>query len=46
MAQLNVLPTGDEVVAVQPRRPPVGNIRSWIYDQEIFSTVILSFPLI
>ena len=44
-AQLDVRPTGDqEVVGLTPA--DVGNILSWRFDHEIFSTVILSFPLI
>ena len=39
MAQLDSRPTGFD-----PRR--VGKILSWRFDHEIFSTVILSLPLI
>ena len=43
--QLDARPTGDqEVVGLTPRRD--GNILSWRFDHEIFSTVILSLPLI
>ena len=45
VAQLDARPTGDqEVAGSTPRR--VGNILSWKFDHEIFSTVILSLPLI
>ena len=44
-AQLDARPTGDqEVAGSTPRR--VGNILSWRFDHEVFSTVILSLPLI
>ena len=43
--QLDARPTDDqEVVGLTPRRD--GNILSWRFDHEIFSTVILSLPLI
>ena len=38
MAQLDARPTGDQEA--------VGNILPWRFDHEIFSTVILSLPLI
>ena len=38
-------PTGDQEVAGSTPAE-VGNILSWRFDQEIFSTVILSLPLI
>ena len=45
VAQLDARPTGDQEVArFDPRR--VGNILSWSFDHEIFSTAILSVPLI
>ena len=44
MAQLAMHPTGDHEVAGLTHR--VSNILSWRYDHEIFSTVILSLPLI
>ena len=40
-----VRPTGDQEVAGSTPAE-VGNIISWRFDHEIFSTVILSFPLI
>ena len=45
MAQLNARPTGDQEVA-SSTLPGSGNIHSWRFDREIFSTVILSLPLI
>ena len=45
MAQLDARPTGNqEVAGFNPRR--VGNVLSWRFDKEMFSTVILSLPLI
>ena len=44
VAQLDACPTGDQEVRVPPHW--VGNILSWRFDHEIFSTVILSLPLI
>ena len=45
VAQLDVRPTSDqEIAGLTPAR--VGNILSWRFDHEIFSTVILSLPLI
>ena len=45
VAQLDPHPTGDqEVASLTPAE--VGNILSWRFDYEIFSTVILSLPLI
>ena len=44
MAQLDTRPNGDQEVAV---RPPPGRQHSFVeIDNEIFSTVILSLPLI
>ena len=45
MAQLDARPTGDQDVAGSTPRM-VGNILSWRFDQDMFSTVILSLPLI
>ena len=45
MAQLDARPTGDQEVAGSTPTE-VGNILSWKIDHEIFSTVILSLPLI
>ena len=44
MAQLDVRLTGDQEVAGSTSAE-VGNILSWRFDHEIFSTVILSLPL-
>ena len=45
MAQLDARPTGDqEVAGLTPAE--VGNILLWRLSHEIFSTVILSLPLI
>ena len=44
MAQLNARLTGDQEVAGST--PLFGNNHSWRIDHEIFSTVILSLPLI
>ena len=44
VAQLDARPTGDQKGVGST--PPVGNILSWRFDYEIFSTVILSLPLI
>ena len=44
VAQLDACPTGDHEVSGRPL--PVGNIHLWRFDHEIFSTVILSLPLI
>ena len=43
--QLDVRPTGDQEVAGSIPAE-VGNILSWRYDHEIFSTIILSLPQI
>ena len=43
VAQLDARPTGGQEVAGST--PPVGNILSWRFDHEIFSTVILSLSL-
>ena len=45
MAQLNARPTENQEVACSTHGE-VGNILSWRFDYEIFSTVILSLPLI
>ena len=45
MAELDAHPTGDQEVAVSTPRW-VGNSLLWRFDHEIFSTVILSLPLI
>ena len=45
MAQLDAHQTGDQEVAGSTQAE-VRNILSWRYDHEIFSTVILSLPLI
>ena len=45
MAQLDARPTGDQEVAGSIPTG-LGNILLWRYDHEIFSTVILSLPLI
>ena len=44
MAQLDAHPTGDRGMQVRSRH--VGNILSWRLEHEIFSTAILSLPLI
>ena len=43
VAQLDARPTGDQEVAVSTG---LGNILSWRFDHEIFSTAILSLLLI
>ena len=43
VAHLDARPTGDQEVAGST---PTGNILSWRFDHEIFSTIILSLPLI
>ena len=45
MVQLDVRPTGDQEVGGSTT-PLSRQILSWRLDHEIFSTVILSFPLI
>ena len=45
VAQLDARPTGDQEVAGSTPAE-VGNILSWRFDYEIFSTVNLSLPLI
>ena len=45
MAQLDARPTGDQDVAGSTSAE-VGNILLWRFDHEIFSTAILSLPLI
>ena len=45
MAQLDAHPTGNQEVAGSIPSE-VGNILLWRFDHEIFSTVILSLPLI
>ena len=45
MAELDARPTGDQEVAVSTPHW-VGNSLLWRFDHEIFSTVILSLPLI
>ena len=45
VAQLDACLTGDQEVAGS-NTPQVGNILSWRFDHEIFSTVILSLLLI
>ena len=45
VAQLDARLIGDQEVA-GPTRAEVGNILSWRFNNEIFSTVILSLPLI
>ena len=42
MAQFDVRPTGDQEVAGSTP----GNILSWRFEHEIFSSVMLSLPLI
>ena len=44
MAQLDARTTGDQVAGSTPAE--VGKILSWRFDHEIFSTIILSLPLI
>ena len=46
MAQLDAHPTDDKEVAGSPDPHRVGNILSWRFDHEIFSTGILSLQLI
>ena len=46
VAQLDARPTSDQKVADSTPPTRVGNILSWRFDYEIFSTVILSLPLI
>ena len=45
VAQLDALPTGDQEVAGSTTAK-VGNILLWRFDHEIFSTFVLSLPLI